>query len=227
MTEPSPLVPALEANDAWESAYRAQASSSLWQDEPIEFVHEAVDFLRAREARTVIDIGCGDGRNLPPLARAGLTVTGVDVSATALARACDRMRGQDLESFAVMADVVSMPFATGTVDAATCLDVFSHFVDPIAALAEIRRVLRPGGQFAVNVFSTDDSEVGKGDHLGGTSYRYRGTFFRFYAEEELRALLADWEIVELRQFSWWDPPHGEFRPYPHKHSSFLVKVVAG
>ncbi|GAA2107296.1 hypothetical protein GCM10009759_46240 [Kitasatospora saccharophila] len=224
MTDTPHVLDAAEANAGWERAY-AEQTGTLWQDEPIPLSAEAVSFLREHGTRTVVDLGCGDGRNLPPLVRAGLHVTGVDASRTGAGRAAERLRRHELPGLAVTADAVDLPFPDGAVDAVTCFDVFSHFTDPAAALAEIARVLRPGGQFMVNVFNTDDSECGRGELLFGTTYRYRGTVFHFYREDELRELLSGWKILEFRTDTWDDPPHGEFRPEPHTHSNFVVKAV--
>ncbi|MFD6548526.1 class I SAM-dependent methyltransferase [Streptomyces sp. NPDC058398] len=224
-SSPETALDAASANEGWEQAYASQPPTSLWQDEPIPLAAEALEFLREHGADTMIDLGCGDGRNLPPFIRAGLHVTGVDASPTPVERAAARLRQNGLQGITVTADAVALPFPREAVDAVTCFDAFSHFVDPVAALAEIQRVLRPGGQFMVNVFNTDDSECGMGEQLFGTTYRYRGTIFRFYQEDELRELLTGWKTVEFRTHTWDDPPHGEFRPHPHTHSNFVVKAV--
>jgi SAM-dependent methyltransferase len=48
-------------------------------------------------------------------------------------------------------DALNLPFGDGTVDAVVMLDIVEHIADPAAALAEARRVLRPGGSLVVSV----------------------------------------------------------------------------
>src|SRR5437868_9111692 len=87
----------------------------------------------------LLDVGCGGGTNMLACAEAGWWPVGVDVSEDQLRLA--RERGCDVLS----ADAAGLPFEDGRFDAA--ISVFTHTdVDDFAALvAEIARVLRPGG----------------------------------------------------------------------------------
>lgn len=212
------------ANRGWENVYREQGLESLWTEEPIPIAETSAEFLRGQGVRTAVDLGCGDGRNLPPLLRRGISVTGVDASPTATRRAVSRLRQLGLGGFVVRSDAVSMPFADESLDAITCFDVFSHFVDPAGALAECERVLHRGGWLVANAFSCDDSEYGRGEEIAPDTFMYRGTMFRFYREAELRELCRSWQLVELETEAWDDPPHGDYRPYPHRHSAFRFRM---
>lgn len=221
----SPQLNAAKLNDGWDRAYQERAGDTLWQDDPIPFLNTALEEMNKRGLTSVADLGCGDGRNLAALAAAGLDATGLDVSATALERAQRRLEASGLTARYLHADAMRIPLDDASVDAVTCLDVFSHLVEPEAALSEVARVLRPGGIFVTNVFNTADSECGLGELLFGTTYYYRDTMFRFYQEDELRALFSEWDVLEFRTEDWVDPPHGEFRPYEHTHSNFLVTAT--
>ncbi|MBE9605587.1 methyltransferase domain-containing protein [Acetobacteraceae bacterium H6797] len=97
----------------------------------------------------VLDAGCGTGGFLrrlgmmaPSMARAGL-----EYNAAAAARAA-------LKSGAAVTSgsINALPFAEASFDAVVSLDVLSHrAVDPSLALAELRRVLRPGGMLLLNL----------------------------------------------------------------------------
>ena len=79
--------------------------------------------------------------------RPGLTRFGVDWDAQAAARA----RGKSGAMLA-RASVNALPFADASLDSAIAANVLCHAaVDPVAALAEIKRVLRPGGRLVVNL----------------------------------------------------------------------------
>jgi SAM-dependent methyltransferase len=79
------------------------------------------------------------------LARHG-TVTGVELSHTSVQLARERGAGEVVEG-----SVLEMPFAEGTFDLAASLDVIEHLEDDIAALRELRRVVKPGGSLLVTV----------------------------------------------------------------------------
>jgi len=108
----------------------------------------APSFLRfalAQRPATLLDIGCGTG-NLLAATREGFpqaALAGIDPSAALLARA----RRHPLLSDATLARAVAeaLPFADATFDAALSLLVLQEFAKPQRALAEMRRVVRPGG----------------------------------------------------------------------------------
>ncbi|HEX9189167.1 MAG TPA: class I SAM-dependent methyltransferase [Vicinamibacteria bacterium] len=94
----------------------------------------------------LLDAGCGTGFNLTALSRLG-AATGIDLAPEALAFC--RERGVR----AVRASLLSLPFASRTFDAVTSFDVLYHawVTDDRAAVAEMARVVRPGGVLLVRV----------------------------------------------------------------------------
>jgi ubiquinone/menaquinone biosynthesis C-methylase UbiE len=89
-----------------------------------------------------LDLGCGTGRNLPlygPEAR----VVGLDPARSVLGRARRRAPGAAL----VQARAEALPFRDGAFDTVVSGLVFCSVPDASRGLAEVRRVLRPGGQF--------------------------------------------------------------------------------
>jgi SAM-dependent methyltransferase len=108
-------------------------------------IDRVLDGLGLAEPGRILDAGCGSGRNMVELARRG-TVTGVELSPTSVALARERGVGEVIEG-----SVLEMPFAGGSFDLAVCLDVVEHLEDDRAALAELRRVVAPGGALLVTV----------------------------------------------------------------------------
>jgi ubiquinone/menaquinone biosynthesis C-methylase UbiE len=94
---------------------------------------------RGTTGRT-LDLGAGTGRTLP-LLPSGARGVGVDPNAAALARARRRAPGVPL----VVARAEALPFRDGAFDTVLAGLVLCSVADPDAALAEARRVLRPGG----------------------------------------------------------------------------------
>jgi ubiquinone/menaquinone biosynthesis C-methylase UbiE len=102
---------------------------------------EALRFLPERGH--VLEVGCGAGRFLRALAaaRPGLALAGCDVSRATLARLAALAPG--IETRLASADAI--PARDAEFDAVLLLDVLEHVAEPRAMLAEIRRVLVPGG----------------------------------------------------------------------------------
>jgi SAM-dependent methyltransferase len=95
--------------------------------------------------RLIVDLGCGMGGMLEPLAKHG-RVIGMDIEHEAL-RFC-RERGH--ESVCVGRGE-HLPFAADQLDLITAFDTIEHIADDVTVLRECRRVLRPGGRIFVSV----------------------------------------------------------------------------
>ncbi|RSM39645.1 methyltransferase domain-containing protein [Amycolatopsis balhimycina DSM 5908] len=103
-----------------------------------------------RPGTWVVDLGCGPGSITLGLA-AESRVAGVDLDAgqVALARAAARRAGRSTVDFLV-ASAYDLPFADASVDVAFSHGLFEHLSRPANALAELRRILRPGGRLALS-----------------------------------------------------------------------------
>ena len=97
-----------------------------------------------RPADKVLDACCGTGDLALAAERCGGTVTGVDFSERMLVRARAKSSTVDW----VLADVTALPFADGSFDAVTVGFGIRNVPDLEAGLAELARVLRPGGRLA-------------------------------------------------------------------------------
>lgn len=98
-----------------------------------------LDRLDLAPGALVADVACGQGATLRLLERRGLLGVGVDLEPRAVARA----------PHAVVADVHALPLATAAYDAVVCECALSTFDDPAQALAEMARVLAPGGRLGL------------------------------------------------------------------------------
>lgn len=107
--------------------------------------------LAARPRERIIDVGCGPGffvaELLEEVGPEG-SVLGVDTADAMLGMAAKRCEGHANASFA-KADATSLPAADGSFNAAVTVQVMEYVPDVGAALAEIHRVLRPGGRVVV------------------------------------------------------------------------------
>lgn len=110
----------------------------------VELVLAEIDGSAADEA--TLDLGCGAGRHLGALRAFGVRAFGLDLSFPLLQRA----RARDLP--VVRADMRELPFRSGSLALVTSFFTsFGYFRDPAddeRVLAEVRRVLQPGGAFA-------------------------------------------------------------------------------
>lgn len=115
--------------------------------------------LQLRAGLRVLDVGCGTGgylRIIAPLVAPGSAV-GVDLSATLIARAQQRtVPGLGRVSFQI-GDACELPFADGAFDRVVARQVLLHLADPWSAVAQMRRVLVPGGLLSIGEWDWDST----------------------------------------------------------------------
>lgn len=136
--------------DADEYTLMDEAEDAMWW---YRALHARLVAALAPVSGRVLDAGCGTGGLLAALARArpALRLTGVEWAAPAASRAaeksaCPIARGS----------VNALPFADASFDAVVSADVLCHAaVHPPQALADMRRVLRPGGMLLLNMPAYD------------------------------------------------------------------------
>jgi SAM-dependent methyltransferase len=210
----------------WESYYQQVGEQAAWDDKPAPEVARFIDRLAGRDPShlQVADLGCGDGRNLWPWLNLGARVTAVDIAPTALYRISDACRARGVVPPTLLhASLERLPLADAQFDAAQCLDALPQVVDAGAAMAEMARILRPGGEILFNVYTRNDCCFGEGEAVGEDAFEYKGTFFRFFDEPAVRALLPPTlAVMQMQTLAWDDPPHVPFRPYPHRHESIVL-----
>jgi SAM-dependent methyltransferase len=148
--------------------------------------------------RDVLDVGCGDGTYALAARRAGARVTAVDRSAAVVRAARRRAEDARLEIFLGVADALALPFPAGRFDVVLAVTVLCFVRDPRRAVAEMSRVLRPGGVLVLG-------ELGRWSawgvwrrlraRAGSTTWRAA----RLWSPGELRALLRQASLVSSRE----------------------------
>jgi SAM-dependent methyltransferase len=120
-----------------------------------------VDFdrLGLRPGERVLDMGCGAGRHAFEMYRRGADVIALDMDADELAGvgelfAAMREQGEvpaGAEADTKQGDALDLPFPDGEFDRVVASEVLEHIPEDVRAIAELVRVLRPGGTMAVTV----------------------------------------------------------------------------
>lgn len=152
-----------------------------------EFHAATIDpmFCEIPEASRVLDVGCNSGDFLKMLQdHKKCSVVGVDVSETVLTLA----REKGIE--ALNADAESLPFPDASFDVVVLREVLMHLHDPVKALREIKRVLKPSGFLLGSAPHANlESNVWEEEHL----------HHRYYTEERLMEQLDQvFEKTHLR-----------------------------
>jgi ubiquinone/menaquinone biosynthesis C-methylase UbiE len=133
-------------------AYFEQIEQWRYRDQP--FIHSFAQFTRYRDKR-VLEVGFGAGTDFIQWLRAGARVSGIDLTEEALANVRHRIEVYGLpqpESLRV-ADAENLPFPSNTFDLGYSWGVLHHTPDTPKALAELVRVVRPGGEIKVMLYN--------------------------------------------------------------------------
>jgi SAM-dependent methyltransferase len=101
-----------------------------------------------REGASLVDLGCGGGQLCRDASELGWRVVGVDVAPAMIEEARDLCAGRSVEFVVAAFERSGLPDAT--FDAVTALGLIEYLPDDDALFAEARRLLRPGGRFAVS-----------------------------------------------------------------------------
>lgn len=181
---------------------------------PDEEVNLAQKFLKPTEGGVLLDVSCGSGLFSRRFAKSNVysAVIASDFSENML-RQCHEFIRQDgslknTNLALVRADVARLPFATGTVDAVHAGAALHCWPSPSAGVAEISRILRPGGVFVATTFISP-TEIFQLDIFKPLQQAVRrattSTSLRYWLEPELEDLcktcgLTDYKKIRRSNF---------------------------
>ncbi|SES23069.1 Methyltransferase domain-containing protein [Pedococcus cremeus] len=175
----------------YDAEMRDRASRPLG-DERTDRVTAFLAHCRERGIRSVLEVGCGAGRDGTLIADGGFEYVGVDASREAVT-VC-----RELGLVAAQGSATALPFEADRFDAAWSMSTLMHLPGNALAraLAELRRVVRPGGLVEIGVWGhTSNREWVKPD----------GRFFKHRSDDELRGELANLgEVVDFATWDWFD-----------------------
>ncbi|HEY8642305.1 MAG TPA: class I SAM-dependent methyltransferase [Candidatus Dormibacteraeota bacterium] len=183
------------------------------------------DRLGVRPGDLLLDLGCGTGRHTREAVRRGARAVALDLRADDLQTAREG-------ALAVRGDALALPFPDATFDHVIASEVLEHIPEDGAAIAELRRVLKPSGGLAVTVPRWFPERVCWA--LSDEYHSNPGGHVRIYRASELRAqleahglqVLGGHHAHALHAPYWWVKcavgPRDEQHPLPRLYHRFLV-----
>jgi SAM-dependent methyltransferase len=210
----------------WEARYAAEGR--LWGDGPSELALLAVARLQpyATPELTVLDVGCGYGRDTRYLAaELGCRALGLDPSPAAIT-AARRQRSTSLDVDFVTADLVAFaaePENAGRFDVVFACNVY-HLLGPIGRrefAAALGAAARPGGLLFLSTLSPRDPQhYAVGRQVRGEERSWVDkVYLHFCSADELVADLRDFELLDVDERSYEERNPGGL----HHHTSWFVE----
>lgn len=185
----------------------------------------AIDVFRAHDARRVLELGAGQGRDSLAFLEAGFTLTALDYADSALrelrARA-ETAGNADRLTMAAHDIRLPLPLPDSSVDA-----VFSHMLfcmalttaELVTLSAEVARVLRPGGLHVYTVRHVGDAHYGQGPAHGDDRYESGGFIVHFFDRNLVDELAAGFEVLEVVELEEGELPRRLWRVTEQRESS--------
>ncbi len=188
----------------WEE-HHARRRMAYPTEEVVRFLAYAFPEEERRGGRRALDLGAGSGRHTVLLSRWGFRAYAVDYALQAAQNARAFLAQEGLAGRAACAAMDRLPFGDGVFDVVLPWEslFYGDEAGVTRAVAEVRRVLAPGGWCFTNLRSPDDSHAGEAERIAGRTYLGRGEWdglrFAVFDEAGARELFADgFELV------WFD-----------------------
>jgi ubiquinone/menaquinone biosynthesis C-methylase UbiE len=192
-------VPEMEGRTArWYATQRGSAPQRAG------YRRAAAELSAAHPGARVLEVAPGPGYHAVELARLGHAVTGLDISRTMVEIATEQAAAAGVEVTFRHGDATAMPFPDASFDLIVCQAAFKNFLDPVRALNEMHRVLRPGGVAVIQDMNAAATGADVADEVAGmglTSINAVVTRFTLTGLRR-RALSADRFVRLARQSSF-------------------------
>jgi SAM-dependent methyltransferase len=196
----------------WNELYSRRPRWSRYPPEELSgFIAKTFPDREQRCALRALEVGCGPGANLWFLAREGFRIAGIDGSAVAIASTRKRLLVEGMNEQLRQADLrvgnfALLPWNDSSFDAVIDIQAISHNPAPVihSVIAEIRRVLKPGGWFFARMFGEKTTGIVTGDLIEERTTRSAefgplagcGLVHAFSAEE-IATLLSPFQTATL------------------------------
>jgi SAM-dependent methyltransferase len=193
----------------WDKTY-ASANDFFGRD-PSELAVSALSTFKDNRVRTILELGCGQGRDTWFFAKNGFEMTALDYSEAGICQMKERAKDAGAKVSLKVYDARDpLPFPDGSFDA-----IYSHmfftmeFTEEEVAkmLVECQRVLRPGGINIYSVRNDHDPHYGKFVAKGKDMWQNpMGFVVHFFNEENIRRLATGYELLWIKEFEDRSPP---------------------
>ena len=164
--------------------------------------------LGSRRFDSILEIGCGTGKNTQFLAQIGQKVQAVDFSEGMLEKAKVRVRDENVR-FSQMDITRHWQFGEQAFDLILCSLVLEHIRDLSPVFAEAARTLRPGGMFLVNELHPFRQYDGKKARFYGQGEKVEVDAFIHHISDFLRAAEASGLALAKLEEYWYDADAGK------------------
>jgi len=189
----------------WKRAYAKGTPHWAEDMEPSQFAKDFIKLMKAHEVKSILEVGCGNGRDSIYFAKAGYKVTSIDIVPKAVELATKNAKKANVDIDFKVASVEKLPFDDEGFGAIFTLSVL-HSTNLKKSLPEVYRVLKIGGVAFIYIYGDTQFEDGKEteDTIAFSDY------------------LADLKALGFKVLESYKDNEREFDDYGEKHHIFVV-----
>lgn len=191
------------SNGSWEKIYVEQGRVQV---EILDSVVEAAELFSANKCRSILDLGCGTGRNTLYLVDRGFDVHACDISESGVEITKKLLSDKNTNNVEYsIQDMYSMTLENDLFDGVLCIWVQGHGTrDEVKkGIKEIYRVLKPGGIVVTDFVTVEDSTYGVGEEIDVNTFvggrpGEEGIPHYYTTRGELEEMFSDFSRVDMR-----------------------------
>jgi SAM-dependent methyltransferase len=210
----------------WDERY---ADALVYGTEPTSFARRLVTMFRIHGVQSILEAGCGSGRDALLYARAGFEVTGTEISENALRWARAQAQAEGLRITLLRDDLAKTRLCPGAFDAAVAVHVIHLQPAPVrqTMINHLWRLTRDGGLIALANYSTQEPGLATWDLYSEPNTRVdpKGKLIHFFDEADLRTLLPPdrFDLLVLEEADLAEVPDGG--PITHREWLTIARKI--
>lgn len=196
-------------NAKWEQAERVSVSN---------YAKRCYAQMAGSNYQTLLDVGCGNGKDSLYFAQKGIHVTSVDFSGAAIEQLKQMIAGKGLSNIsAIKKDITDLNIDDNSFDVVYAHLSLQYFDDEVTTKVfdRLYRILKPGGMIFIRCKSTDDRLYGQGEKIRDDMF-IKGHTRHFFSKQYLSVKLAKFCLKRIRRTS----------SVYHGYKSSFVEAVA-
>lgn len=150
----------------------------------------------------ILEVAPGPGYLAAEIAKLGAEVSGLDISRSFVRIASENARREGVSIDFRLGDAANMPFSDESFDFVICTAAFKNFTDPVGAINEIHRVLKPGGRASIQDLSKDAPQEAIDTEVRGMKLSWLNTILtiwtfrlmllkRAYTDDALKRMVSE------------------------------------
>ena len=196
-----------------ESNYWKNKWSNRRSEPATNFAKRAYKLIKTKNLKTLLDLGCGDGRDSIYFFSKGLQVTAVDFSKSGIRK----LKARQNRINCILKDIRNINFTENSFDVIYAHLALHYFDDKTTSKVfnNLYKILKRGGLIFIKCKSTDDVLFGRGEKVGDNMYK-EGHIRHFFTKEYMIEKLRRFKIIKVRRTS----------SVYHEYKSAFIEAVA-